>query len=440
MPQVSQEEPTATSAFQSTEESQPDHTATVLSTETLQLAPPEMLKVRPEQIRREALCFDDGFVSVQDLAIPPYLGLLLVEGQVSVSEAEEPYPMFIYQPATGLPGKLLSLKLDKTLHSIPLPNQAGTLFYYLQYDKGQPERTLVVQSTDGQMRKTVLEREYPFGYPSWIDDHHILWTDIPDPENYWSFGERPDSWEYVPTHLINVYTLETQELPPIHFPKKDGQYTVQNFIHSATGNYAFLQHAYKDQVSYEIYSYVTQTSQPVFTWLPDRFLQELWDARKNITANNWLYFIAVDDNVFSIVSGVSMNQVLSGSDALAGHVYEVTFPEEIAPSFIPYYFETGDAFLYTHENRLGEDILEPVPQHLYRFDIETQTVYDYCLDLQKWRGTMYISPGEEFAAMTVYENHMTGEGKKDTILINLATGERAILPDYQVFGWVTVNQ
>jgi hypothetical protein len=441
IPEVFQEEPTVTFTSQVPKEPQPERTASILATETFQPALPEMLKVRPEEIHHKSLCPNDDFVPVQDLGIPPNLGLLLADGNVSDSEAEISYPIFLYKPATQLPGKQLTLNQAKKIHSVPIASPDGRFFYYLQYDKGQPARTLVVQSTDGQTRKIVLEREYPFGYPYWIDDHHILWNDIPDPEIYWSFGGRPDDWDYIPTHLIDVQTLETQELPPIRFLKKDGYYTVQDFTHTATGNYAFLQHANLDQISYEIYSFATQNSQPIFPWLPVKFLRDLKDTRKNITPNGRLYFIALDGNVFWIVSQVSVEQVFSGKNALADHVYEFTFPVESTPSFIPYYFDTRNSFLYTQQSSISKDILEAVPQYLYRLDIDSQTINDYCFDIQKWRGgaSMSVSPGEEFVAITLYQDPMTGRGSKDTILINLSTGDRAILPNYQVFDWVSVN-
>lgn len=435
--QVSQEEPTRTNPTQIPTESEQELTATAKAAESIQAVLPKIIRFRPEQIHKKSLCPIVGFVPIQNLGIPPHIGLLLAQGNLSDSETGSSYPIFSYDLTTELPGKQLSLNQAKNLHTEPTPSPDGRYFFYLLYNKGQPARTLVVQSADGQTGKIVLERDYPFGYPLWIDKHHILWMDIIDPEVYWSFRESPDSWEYIPTHLIDVQSFEIEKLPPVRFPKPDDQYTVQGFFTSVTGNYAFLQHADKDQVSYEAYSYSTETSQPLLPWLPVRFLRDLADIRKNVTPNGRLYFIALDGSVFWIVSQ-SVEQVLSSPDALADQVYEFTFSEESTPSFVPYYFDNRNAFLYIKQNKFS-DSLEPVPQNLFRFDIDSQTIYDYCFDIQKWRGgsSIFVSPGEEFAAITLYQDPMTGRGKKDTILINLSTGDRAILPNYQVFGWVS---
>lgn len=434
------QENTTTSQAQIATESRREPTSTADATEPLKPVLPKIIQFRPDQIHRESLCPIDDFVLIQDLGIPPNIGLLLAQGNVSNSEPDSSYPIFFYDPSIELPGKQLTLNQAKKLHTEPTTSPDGTSFFYLLYDKDQPARTLVVQSVNGQTRKIVLERDYPFGYPLWIDNDHILWMDILDPDIYWSFGGRPDSWEFIPTILIDVQSLEIEVLPPIRFPKTSGQYIIQAFVHTVTENYAFLQYADKDQVSYEIYSYASETSQPVFTWLPAKFFQDLEDTRENVTPNGKLYFMALDGSVFWIMSQ-SVEQVLSTTDPLADNVYEFTFPEESTPSFVPYYFDTWNAFLYIKQNNLSEDVLESVPQNLYRFDIDSQTIYDYCLDIQRWRGgsSISVSPGEEFVAITLYQDPMTGNGKKDTILINLLTGDRAIVPNYQVFGWVSVN-
>lgn len=440
VPQASPMRPTATGAAQASREPQPEQSATEAHEPKL----PEMIRVPADQIRQESLCPVTDFVAVQDLGLPSSLGLLLVDGNVSVPRVVSSSPLYIYQPVAKLAEKLYDLKEGKTMRSVPQSSPNGSYISYLQYEEGQPARTLIVQSVDVLIQESVLEREYPYGYSSWIDDYHILWTDVQGPENIWSSGGRPWQYDYIPNYLIEVKTLETQPLAPPQLPETEGiYYDLQGFIHGEKDDFAVFKYFIGNQAFYEIYSYSTQTGQSVSTGLPARLLTYPRQIGLRITSNNKLNFIVQveDGDVIWIVSRVSIEQAVADSDALAGHVFEFTFPEEIVPSFIPYYFETGDAFLYTHI-QLSNDALERVPEHLYRFDIETQTTYDYCLDLQKQMAgdIMEISPDEGFAAMTFHENPRTGQGKKDTILLNLTTGERAILPDYQVFGWVTVIQ
>lgn len=92
---------------------------------------------------------------------------------------------------------------------------------------------------------------------------------------------------------------------------------------------------------------------------------------------------------------------------------------------------------------ISEDFFAaPVPEHLYRLDIDSRTIYDYCLDIQNWgeSSDMHVSPDEKFVAITLYEDTKSYPGKKDTLLLNLATGDRAFLPHYQTFGWVRVDR
>lgn len=293
---------------------------------------------------------------------------------------------------------------------IPFPTLGGIspngrwLAFFTE-DKDNRTDDLWISSIDGQNQWRVLnDLEHAYGL-RWVNDQTIV------------LFHGPLGYHWPVTSLrLDPFTLETVPLAPVYL-----EFGVYAFSPDA------FQVIYIDRYlpySWKRYDFETNTTQTVLPSIGLRHFALPFQA-----SVHW----ATGGVSVAVTGAPEMELVVNLPPTTLGQrnesVWEVSFPGE-GWDYSDVNWWSSDSQLIGVVLKSGEGDPSASRRQFYILDTAHWVLYDYCLPEELNPGQIYSSADEHFLAWSASDSGIQG-----TVVMELATGRRAWLPDLEVIGW-----
>jgi hypothetical protein len=353
-----------------------------------------------------SVCPENPFVPLNELGLDPQIRLV-VKPYTTGEQDEIGY--FILSPDMEKPVLTPNIVQPGTVNRGYNISPNGQWILFSRMKKDANNETPWISSLEGkQLWKLDSSGEMSGG--TWLDDNSVLLFDK----------------EVQPRKIINPFTKEEEILTGL--PKMQVEGVGAKFFRYYGHTYLL----YQSGKEVRLFDLINQSDYPVFQWLKEDaapFLDTSIDysngrflARVN---RPYGFDISPEMNIEEIRSQVDYSKVMR----------QVIFPEQVLPiSGLSPLSPNTPAFELAQWG--GKDNLNK-PQKFYWFDYSTTKYKDYCFEYNN--ALSNISSDGKFVAFTQYDLPSSLPIPTSIIIINLETGYRTKIEDFQFIGWVIEN-
>jgi hypothetical protein len=255
------------------------------------------------------------------------------------------------------------------------------------------------------------------------------------------YGQLTERESVIPLEAINPFTLESRSLPPL----PDTVWFLNIFVQDNNSYAIYYDPLFQSgsgdaKGSFFLYDYALDKAERVFRWMnqesgiqPDKFV--IYSQLKFRIDKDGLGTLLIE-RPYGFDLGHNLTLAKIRTVASYDEVMKpIIFPDDGPNVRLSMLASTSIAV-----DRYDRSLMEPRPSQFYLFDLVAQVINDYCLDRGHASPGVRLSIDKKHVAWTVFDLEGGYQTAKETVVLDLISGQFARLPNVEFLGWLKASE